>query len=52
MPPPANVNELLELVRKSGLIEDARLRTIVANLRTVAHPAARFRRNSPDLLAK
>src|SRR6185437_8839088 len=38
MPPPANVNELLDLVRKSGLVEDARLRALVQKLRAAAKP--------------
>jgi serine/threonine protein kinase len=38
MPPPANVNELLQLIQKSGLIEDARLRAIVTKLRAAQRP--------------
>ena len=48
MPPPANVNELLELINKSGLIEEGRLRGIVAKLCAAAKPP-RLPRDLADL---
>lgn len=38
MPPPANVNDLLELIRNSGLMDEGRLRGIVVKLKAAAKP--------------
>lgn len=38
MPPPANVQDFLELVRKSGLIEESRLQAVMKALRAAPQP--------------